>query len=132
MARTITIDETKLAKEIGARIRASRLSQGISQETLGDALGVTFQMIQKYENGSCRVPSARIISLAQALTTSPLYLLLGQDTVDMTTRVPLTKKELQLQAKLLQRTLEKQYPASPKIQAARHALTAWITLVDAI
>lgn len=41
----------------GRRIRALRLAAGLSQTEVGDALGITFQQIQKYEKGTNRVSS---------------------------------------------------------------------------
>jgi transcriptional regulator with XRE-family HTH domain len=58
---------TKLDTHIGARIRMRRLEQEISQETLGQALGVSFQQIQKYEKGTNRVASGRLSQIAELL-----------------------------------------------------------------
>ena len=44
---------------VGRRIRLRRRILGISQTKLGDALGLTFQQIQKYENGTNRVSASR-------------------------------------------------------------------------
>jgi transcriptional regulator with XRE-family HTH domain len=45
---------------VGANIRIFRLAKGFSQTALGDAVGVTFQQIQKYESGANRVSSSRL------------------------------------------------------------------------
>jgi transcriptional regulator with XRE-family HTH domain len=52
---------------IGERIRARRLEIGMSQEKLADAIGVTFQQIQKYEKGVNRVAASTLFAIAQAL-----------------------------------------------------------------
>ncbi|GBR44307.1 helix-turn-helix domain-containing protein [Neokomagataea thailandica] len=52
---------------IGHRIRLRRTLMGLSQESLGEALGVTFQQVQKYERGANRVSASRLFELAQAL-----------------------------------------------------------------
>nr|WP_294916007.1 helix-turn-helix domain-containing protein [uncultured Neokomagataea sp.] len=52
---------------IGNRIRLRRTLMGLSQESLGEALGVTFQQVQKYERGANRVSASRLFELAQAL-----------------------------------------------------------------
>ena len=44
---------------VGSQIRLRRRILGISQTKLGDALGLTFQQIQKYENGTNRVSASR-------------------------------------------------------------------------
>jgi transcriptional regulator with XRE-family HTH domain len=52
---------------VGKNIRIFRLAKGLSQSELGDAIGVTFQQVQKYEKGTNRVGSSRIVKLAIAL-----------------------------------------------------------------
>jgi transcriptional regulator with XRE-family HTH domain len=58
---------------IGARIRQARIAQKMSQEKLGESLGVTFQQIQKYEKGATRTSGSRIVQLALALDVSPAW-----------------------------------------------------------
>ncbi len=70
---------TDASKAIGQRIRAARLELKMSQEKLGDALGVTFQQIQKYESGVNRMSADRLPLLAAVLHKSVPYLLTGQD-----------------------------------------------------
>ena len=52
---------------VGKRIRLRRLLVGMSQETLANALGLTFQQIQKYEGGNNRVSASRLSEIAKAL-----------------------------------------------------------------
>jgi transcriptional regulator with XRE-family HTH domain len=52
---------------VGARIRLLRKRRKMSQEQLGQAIGVTFQQIQKYENGKNRVGASRLHRVAIAL-----------------------------------------------------------------
>jgi transcriptional regulator with XRE-family HTH domain len=52
---------------VGKRIRMRRLFLGMNQETLGRALGLTFQQIQKYENGGNRVSASRLSEVADFL-----------------------------------------------------------------
>ena len=47
-------------KHVGSRIRMRRMMLGFSQEKLGDALGLTFQQVQKYEKGANRVGASRL------------------------------------------------------------------------
>jgi transcriptional regulator with XRE-family HTH domain len=58
-------------KKIGSVIRMERVKLGMSQTELGDALGVTFQQIQKYERGTNAVASTRIADLCRALEMTP-------------------------------------------------------------
>ena len=52
---------------VGSRIRLRRTLLGMSQERLGDALGLTFQQIQKYERGVNRVGASRLFDLSRVL-----------------------------------------------------------------
>ena len=52
---------------VGARIRLLRKRRKMSQTELGKALGVTFQQVQKYENGKNRVGASRLHMVASAL-----------------------------------------------------------------
>lgn len=54
-------------REVGRRIRMRRHEIGISQIALGDALDLTFQQIQKYENGTNRVSAGRLQHIAKFL-----------------------------------------------------------------
>lgn len=62
-------------KIIGQRIRERRTQIGMTQDALAEALGVTFQQVQKYEQGSTRVVASRLYEMAVALECSPLDLL---------------------------------------------------------
>lgn len=52
---------------VGSRIRMRRTLLGLSQEKLGDALGLTFQQVQKYERGANRVGSSRLYEISRIL-----------------------------------------------------------------
>jgi transcriptional regulator with XRE-family HTH domain len=54
-------------KHVGARARMRRKMLGMSQEKLGDALGISFQQIQKYEKGTNRIGSSRLQHIASIL-----------------------------------------------------------------
>lgn len=56
--------------EIGARVRTLRAAAGLSQEKLGEALGITFQQVQKYEKGVNRIAGSRLVAIAAALGTT--------------------------------------------------------------
>jgi transcriptional regulator with XRE-family HTH domain len=64
LART---DPDTLDVAIGAAIRLRRKQLKISQEMLADRCGVTFQQVQKYENGANRVSFSRLVQIAHAL-----------------------------------------------------------------
>src|SRR5262249_26895896 len=52
---------------VGARMRQRRTLLGMSQSKLGDAVGLTFQQIQKYERGTNRIGSSRLFEFAKVL-----------------------------------------------------------------
>lgn len=52
---------------VGSRVRLRRTLLGMSQEKLGEALGLTFQQIQKYERGANRIGSSRLYKISQIL-----------------------------------------------------------------
>jgi transcriptional regulator with XRE-family HTH domain len=52
---------------VGTRIRALRVSRGLSQSDLAEQIGVTFQQVQKYEKGANRVGASRLSQIADVL-----------------------------------------------------------------
>jgi transcriptional regulator with XRE-family HTH domain len=54
-------------KHVGSRVRMRRLMLDMSQSTLGSALGLTFQQVQKYEKGSNRIGAGRLLHIASIL-----------------------------------------------------------------
>jgi transcriptional regulator with XRE-family HTH domain len=58
---------------VGARIRLRRRMQGVSQEKLAEALGLTFQQVQKYERGANRVSASKLYEIAGALRAPVSY-----------------------------------------------------------
>ena len=52
---------------VGNRVRMRRMLVGMSQEKLGQRLGLTFQQIQKYEKGANRISASRLFQMAQIL-----------------------------------------------------------------
>lgn len=55
---------------VGSRVRLQRMLLGMSQEKLGEQLGLTFQQIQKYEKGINRIGASRLYELAKVLGVS--------------------------------------------------------------
>jgi transcriptional regulator with XRE-family HTH domain len=55
---------------VGSRVRLQRMLLGMSQEKLGEQLGLTFQQIQKYEKGINRIGASRLFELARVLGVS--------------------------------------------------------------
>lgn len=70
-ARSVTPED----KALGIKIRQARNLKGMSQQELGEKLGVTFQQIQKYEKGVNRVGGTRLATLAKVLDKPVTYFL---------------------------------------------------------
>ena len=64
-------------KHVGARLKMRRVIVGLSQSKLGEALGITFQQIQKYEKGSNRIGASRLQELARVLNVPPAFFFEG-------------------------------------------------------
>jgi transcriptional regulator with XRE-family HTH domain len=62
---------------VGKRVRMRRMMLGMSQEMLGDALGVTFQQVQKYENGKNRISASRLQHISQILQVPAAFFFEG-------------------------------------------------------
>lgn len=58
---------------VGQRLKARRVGLRVSQSEIGAALGVTFQQIQKYENGANRIGASNLYKLSQALNVDVSY-----------------------------------------------------------
>ena len=54
-------------KHVGSRVRMRRMMIGMSQEKLGDSLGLTFQQVQKYEKGTNRIGASRLQQISHIL-----------------------------------------------------------------
>lgn len=74
--RSVTAADTS----IGTRLRAARIAAGMSQQTLGGKLGVSFQQIQKYEKGVNRLAASRLSDIA-ALLGKPVTWFSGNSTM---------------------------------------------------
>lgn len=60
-------EANSLDRKIGAKVRERRREIAMSQETLAERLGITFQQVQKYENGTNRIAASRLWDIARAL-----------------------------------------------------------------
>ena len=67
MAASRTPRSGQLDAALGERIRRRRRELGLSQSALGGKLGITFQQVQKYENGTNRVSATMLVKLSEAL-----------------------------------------------------------------
>ena len=80
-------------RRLGQRVRTRRLEIGMSQERLGEILGVTFQQVQKYEKGVNRIAASRLYDIGVALDMSVAQIFDGIAPARQTKR---TEKDLYL------------------------------------
>jgi transcriptional regulator with XRE-family HTH domain len=64
-------------RHVGSRVRMRRIMLGMSQEKLGEGLGLTFQQIQKYEKGTNRIGASRIQHISEILQVPVSFLFEG-------------------------------------------------------
>jgi len=64
-------------RHVGSRVRMRRMMIGMSQEKLGEKLGITFQQIQKYEKGTNRIGASRLQQIALALSVPVAFFFEG-------------------------------------------------------
>jgi|ERR1700716_1919909 transcriptional regulator with XRE-family HTH domain len=70
MPKPKTNGPNPIDKHVGSRLRMRRLMLNLSQEKLGDALGITFQQVQKYEKGMNRISASRLQQASHILHVS--------------------------------------------------------------
>lgn len=68
---------------VGGRVRLRRTLLSMSQEKLASALGITFQQVQKYENGTNRVGASRLFHIAKVLKVPVSFFFEGYQNPDM-------------------------------------------------
>ena len=77
MAKDIETAPNPIDVHVGLRIRLRRKELGVSQEKLAEAIGLTFQQVQKYERAANRVSASKLYEMARALETSTAYFFEG-------------------------------------------------------
>ena len=65
--KAVTKKANPIDAQVGNRVRIRRMLIGMSQERLGDMLGLTFQQVQKYEKGVNRIGAGRLFEIARIL-----------------------------------------------------------------
>jgi transcriptional regulator with XRE-family HTH domain len=73
-------------KYVGSRVRMRRMMLGMSQEKLGDSLGLTFQQVQKYEKGTNRIGASRLQQISQILQVQVSFFFEGTPNVAAASR----------------------------------------------
>ena len=80
MTKSIKSDIHPVDLHVGQRIRAQRKALGVSQGRLAEALGLTFQQVQKYERGANRVSASKLWDIARALQVDVAHFFSGFET----------------------------------------------------
>lgn len=70
-------------RHVGSRVRMRRILIGMSQEKLGEALGLTFQQVQKYEKGTNRIGASRLQHIARHLGVPVEYFFDGAPQIEL-------------------------------------------------
>jgi transcriptional regulator with XRE-family HTH domain len=78
---------------VGSRVRLRRTLLGLSQEKLGDEIGLTFQQVQKYERGANRVGASRLYDLSRVLDV-PVSFFFDDMPAEVERATPAERKEL--------------------------------------
>jgi transcriptional regulator with XRE-family HTH domain len=69
-------------KHVGSRVRMRRMMLSMSQEKLGDALGLTFQQVQKYEKGTNRIGASRLQQISNILQVPVAFFFEGAPAIE--------------------------------------------------
>ena len=83
---------TPVDHHIGTRVRRRRMALGMSQEALGDALGLTFQQVQKYEKGTNRIGASRLLQISAILGVGIEFFFHGLEQID--SELPAEKRSM--------------------------------------
>ena len=86
---------------VGLRIRERRQQRGVTQQELARALGISYQQVQKYENGTNRVSAGRLYILAQALDLTVSDFFEGFGTAVTQASLAVTSEDVVIAAKEL-------------------------------
>jgi transcriptional regulator with XRE-family HTH domain len=70
--RPIKLSDANLVdRQVGERMRRRRILLGLTQDQVADALGISYQQIQKYETGANRISAGRLAQIAEVLEVQP-------------------------------------------------------------
>lgn len=90
--QNLVMEKTKkvpnpIDRYVGSRVRMRRVILGMSQEKLGEALGLTFQQVQKYEKGANRIGASRLQQISRTLDVPPAFFFDGAPSFDLPSAV---------------------------------------------
>lgn len=102
---------------VGKRVRHRRWMVGMTQQQLGDIVGIKFQQIQKYETGMNRISASRLWDIAQALDVPISFFFEGADPTPNEAEAPAERGDLLADKEALE--LVRSYYAIPEAQRRR-------------
>jgi transcriptional regulator with XRE-family HTH domain len=88
---------TEIDRALALRIRERRVMLGLTQKQMADRIGVTYQQVNKYEQGANRISVARLFAIAEGLGVHPAELITGLELkLPMIQQAPARRRLLQL------------------------------------
>lgn len=75
-------DANQVDRQVGERMRRRRILLGLTQDQVADALGISYQQIQKYETGANRISAGRLAQIAEVLEIMPGWLFGATEAAD--------------------------------------------------
>ena len=118
-------------RHVGLRVRMRRKEMGVSQERLAEALGLTFQQVQKYERGANRVSASKLWEIGRALRTPVSYFYEGlSDGADPAATTPAQRGAQDFLLTSEGMELAQAFPRIPRPALRRRVLELVRTLSD--
>lgn len=77
MVKVVKKIPNPIDQHVGSRVKMRRVLLGLSQEKLGEAIGLTFQQVQKYEKGTNRIGASRLQQISKTLNVPPAFFFEG-------------------------------------------------------
>lgn len=91
MTTMTNLDPADIDRSVGNRVRLRRKTVGLSQTELGQAIGLTFQQVQKYEQGANRISASKLYQIATVLTAPVEYFFADFAKIDAALSPPTTR-----------------------------------------
>ncbi len=113
-------DANPIDLHVGTRIRLRRKFLGLSQSDLAEALGLTFQQVQKYERGSNRISASKLFQTARTLKAPVAYFFDGYAAVDQGERFEESSCEQNVSSFLLTNEGVELAESFPRVKSAKH------------
>jgi transcriptional regulator with XRE-family HTH domain len=124
MSASVKRELSEIDVRVGKRLRARRLELDLSQVAVADQLGISFQQVQKYENGRNRISASRLREVSSILNVHPSYFFEVPQSTDIRVMRQIESFISSKQGMSLVRALLKIKDAD-----TRHAIVAFIAVI---